>query len=194
MKAKGVIRDVVEWKNARGYFYWRAKRRLAEEELGSKLQAVHPLPELPHSCRSALSPQYHQWLTRSCQVHSDTQWSMHFLQMMLVHLFADLSVLGVWLISGCVRSSCPQMFSTGPCKPNNPQGRGRVPALLVAVFVGLRDRWAARISQVGPIVPGQRSDTPLEMGSRAFNWGGGRGVNRAPQNWGGGGGLGKGLN
>jgi acetyl-CoA carboxylase/biotin carboxylase 1 len=42
MKAKGVIRDVVEWKNARGYFYWRAKRRLAEEELGSKLQAVDP--------------------------------------------------------------------------------------------------------------------------------------------------------
>jgi len=33
MLAKGVIRDIVEWKGARTYFYWRLKRRLAEMEL-----------------------------------------------------------------------------------------------------------------------------------------------------------------
>lgn len=31
MKAKGVIRDALEWRNARRYFYWRLRRRLNEE-------------------------------------------------------------------------------------------------------------------------------------------------------------------
>lgn len=31
MKAKGVIRKPLEWKNARRYFYWRLRRRLGEE-------------------------------------------------------------------------------------------------------------------------------------------------------------------
>jgi acetyl-CoA carboxylase/biotin carboxylase 1 len=31
MKAKGVIRDSLEWTNARRYFYWRLRRRLNEE-------------------------------------------------------------------------------------------------------------------------------------------------------------------
>ena len=30
MLAKGVIREIVGWKGARSYFYWRLKRRLAE--------------------------------------------------------------------------------------------------------------------------------------------------------------------
>lgn len=33
MKAKGVIRDVVTWKRSRSYFFWRAKRRIAEDSL-----------------------------------------------------------------------------------------------------------------------------------------------------------------
>jgi len=33
MLAKGVIRDIVDWKGARHYFFWRLKRRLAEQEL-----------------------------------------------------------------------------------------------------------------------------------------------------------------
>lgn len=33
MLAKGVIRDIVDWKSARTYFYWRLKRRLAEMEM-----------------------------------------------------------------------------------------------------------------------------------------------------------------
>lgn len=31
MKAKGTIREALEWSNARKYFYWRLRRRLAEE-------------------------------------------------------------------------------------------------------------------------------------------------------------------
>lgn len=31
MKAKGVIREILEWKNARRFFYWRVRRRLNEE-------------------------------------------------------------------------------------------------------------------------------------------------------------------
>ncbi|KAL2752979.1 hypothetical protein ACRALDRAFT_1065940 [Sodiomyces alcalophilus JCM 7366] len=31
MKAKGTIRDILEWKNARRFFYWRLRRRLNEE-------------------------------------------------------------------------------------------------------------------------------------------------------------------
>lgn len=31
MKAKGVIRKPLEWRNARQYFYWRVRRRLSEE-------------------------------------------------------------------------------------------------------------------------------------------------------------------
>ncbi|KAL8321347.1 hypothetical protein RB597_007577 [Gaeumannomyces tritici] len=33
MKAKGVIRDVIEWKEARRFFYWRVRRRINEEYL-----------------------------------------------------------------------------------------------------------------------------------------------------------------
>jgi len=38
MLAKGVIRDSLSWKNAREYFYWRVKRRLAEDSLISKVK------------------------------------------------------------------------------------------------------------------------------------------------------------
>ena len=39
MKAKGVIRDVVDWKNARRYFHARLTRRLAVDALASKIKA-----------------------------------------------------------------------------------------------------------------------------------------------------------
>merc|ERR1711881_581421 len=39
MKAKGVIRDVVEWKDARRYFHARLTRRLAVDELATKAKA-----------------------------------------------------------------------------------------------------------------------------------------------------------
>jgi len=37
MKAKGVIRDVLEWKSSRATMYWRVKRRIAEDELRNKI-------------------------------------------------------------------------------------------------------------------------------------------------------------
>jgi acetyl-CoA carboxylase/biotin carboxylase 1 len=56
MKAKGVIRDAVAWEDSREYFYWRAKRRIAEDayveqmcsanRLLSKEQAVDNLKGL----------------------------------------------------------------------------------------------------------------------------------------------------
>lgn len=39
MKAKGVIRDVVPWENARTYFFYRVRRRLAQDALVKKLKA-----------------------------------------------------------------------------------------------------------------------------------------------------------
>jgi acetyl-CoA carboxylase/biotin carboxylase 1 len=36
MKAKGVIRDIVDWPSSRAYFYWRARRLLAEKEIIAK--------------------------------------------------------------------------------------------------------------------------------------------------------------
>lgn len=38
MKAKGVIRDVVDWKNARRYFHARLQRRLAVDALASRIK------------------------------------------------------------------------------------------------------------------------------------------------------------
>jgi acetyl-CoA carboxylase/biotin carboxylase 1 len=40
MKAKGTIREALEWTNARKYFYWRLRRRLAEEVVAKKLAAA----------------------------------------------------------------------------------------------------------------------------------------------------------
>ena len=40
MKAKGCINEVLEWKTARGYFYWRIRRRQQEEAIKSRLVAA----------------------------------------------------------------------------------------------------------------------------------------------------------
>lgn len=42
MKAKGVVRDILEWKSSREYFYWRVKRRLAENEVRKMFKAADP--------------------------------------------------------------------------------------------------------------------------------------------------------
>ncbi|KAK3368719.1 acetyl-CoA carboxylase [Podospora didyma] len=39
MKAKGVIREVLEWRNARRFFYWRVRRRLNEEYILRRIAA-----------------------------------------------------------------------------------------------------------------------------------------------------------
>ena len=40
MKAKGVVRDVLEWTNARRFFYWRVRRRLNEEYILRRMAAI----------------------------------------------------------------------------------------------------------------------------------------------------------
>jgi len=40
MKAKGTIREALEWSQARKYFYWRLRRRLAEEAVVTSLLKV----------------------------------------------------------------------------------------------------------------------------------------------------------
>lgn len=42
MKAKGVVRDILEWQSSREYFYWRVKRRLAENEVRKQFKAADP--------------------------------------------------------------------------------------------------------------------------------------------------------
>ncbi|KAJ2907251.1 hypothetical protein MKZ38_006545 [Zalerion maritima] len=44
MKAKGVIRDVLEWKEARRFFYWRVRRRLNEEYILRRMAATQTPP------------------------------------------------------------------------------------------------------------------------------------------------------
>lgn len=40
MKAKGVIREVLEWREARRFFYWRVRRRLNEEYLLRRIKNI----------------------------------------------------------------------------------------------------------------------------------------------------------
>ena len=40
MKAKGTIRDAIEWKDARRFFYWRVHRRLSEEQYLKRMAAA----------------------------------------------------------------------------------------------------------------------------------------------------------
>lgn len=40
MKAKGTIREAIEWKNARRFFYWRARRRLNEDYILKRMAAA----------------------------------------------------------------------------------------------------------------------------------------------------------
>jgi acetyl-CoA carboxylase / biotin carboxylase 1 len=42
MKAKGVIKQAVDWSNSREFFYWRAKRRMGEDDFIAKLQSADP--------------------------------------------------------------------------------------------------------------------------------------------------------
>jgi acetyl-CoA carboxylase/biotin carboxylase 1 len=42
MVAKGVIRDAVDWPSARSYFYWRLRRRLAEDNLLDSVAKAAP--------------------------------------------------------------------------------------------------------------------------------------------------------
>jgi acetyl-CoA carboxylase/biotin carboxylase 1 len=42
MKAKGTIREVLVWERARAFFYWRLRRRLAEDAVRRRFKAASP--------------------------------------------------------------------------------------------------------------------------------------------------------
>ena len=42
MKAKGVIKEAIPWESSREFFFWRAKRRIGEDDLVSQLQSADP--------------------------------------------------------------------------------------------------------------------------------------------------------
>jgi acetyl-CoA carboxylase/biotin carboxylase 1 len=55
MVAKGVIRDSVEWPNARSYFYWRLRRRLAEDALLDHVAKAAESDEVVEELKKRLS-------------------------------------------------------------------------------------------------------------------------------------------
>jgi len=54
MKEKGVIREVVEWKEARRFFYWRLRRKLIETQLGKQVVEAAGEGKLGHSQREVM--------------------------------------------------------------------------------------------------------------------------------------------
>jgi len=55
MKAKGVIRDILEWRNARRFFYWRVRRRLNEEYILRRMAASTSAAGIHHKSTTAPS-------------------------------------------------------------------------------------------------------------------------------------------
>ena len=41
MMAKGVIHEIVDWRNAREYFYWKVRRKISESEVEQKLKLAN---------------------------------------------------------------------------------------------------------------------------------------------------------
>nr|AOE43261.1 acetyl-CoA carboxylase biotin carboxylase [Rostrostelium ellipticum] len=89
MKAKGVIKEVVPWKSARRYFYYRLKRRLLEEQQLRLMEKVNP--QLSRYDRRQL---LERWIVEIA-AQSDTtniandEWMIDFLSGDSANLLAD---------------------------------------------------------------------------------------------------------
>ncbi|KAK9423006.1 putative Acetyl-CoA carboxylase [Seiridium unicorne] len=57
MKAKGTIRQEIEWKSARRFFYWRVRRRLNEEYIIKRMTTASVTSKTPHASGSAVATQ-----------------------------------------------------------------------------------------------------------------------------------------
>ncbi|KAF8819130.1 acetyl-CoA carboxylase ACC1, partial [Cardiosporidium cionae] len=66
MKAKGVIRDSVEWRTSRHFFYWRLKRRLIEDEIKERLRSINPT-----MCASSIDDMYRRLLPSTVNYEDD---------------------------------------------------------------------------------------------------------------------------
>lgn len=53
MKAKGVIREILEWQGARRFFYWRVRRRLNEEYILRRIAASTTAAGIHHKLTTA---------------------------------------------------------------------------------------------------------------------------------------------
>jgi len=62
MRAKGVIKKQVQWKESRTFFYWRLRRRLAEFELASTISAFESSTVAPSSRREILAS-FQSWFS-----------------------------------------------------------------------------------------------------------------------------------
>jgi len=54
MKDKGTIRDIVSWRSARRYLYWRLRRKLLETQLSNQIIAASGSTSVGHQQRSAM--------------------------------------------------------------------------------------------------------------------------------------------
>ncbi|KAM7212033.1 Acetyl-CoA carboxylase, central region domain containing protein [Rhypophila decipiens] len=72
MKAKGVIREVLEWREARRFFYWRVRRRLNEEYILRRIAAATTPAGIHH--KSAAPPSTSAQ-TRARHLHLLEAWS-----------------------------------------------------------------------------------------------------------------------
>ena len=54
MKDKGTIRDIVSWRSARRYLYWRLRRKLLETQLSNQIIAASGSTSVGHNQRSAM--------------------------------------------------------------------------------------------------------------------------------------------
>lgn len=68
MKAKGVIRDALEWTNSRRYFYWRLRRRLNEEYILRRMSSSVINPNQTQSQAKAIE-------LRQNKLHLLRSWS-----------------------------------------------------------------------------------------------------------------------
>ncbi|KAH6624087.1 acetyl-CoA carboxylase [Chaetomium sp. MPI-SDFR-AT-0129] len=69
MKAKGVIREVLEWREARRFFYWRVRRRLNEEHILRRINnAISDAGVRPKTDKGEVRARHLQLLEAWCNV------------------------------------------------------------------------------------------------------------------------------
>uniref|UniRef100_A0A1X7VP53 Uncharacterized protein n=1 Tax=Amphimedon queenslandica TaxID=400682 RepID=A0A1X7VP53_AMPQE len=69
MKEKGVISDVLEWKNVRKYFYWKLRRRLCEND------AINRIKKTDSSlCHGEIIAMIRRWFVESKNVVNNYLW------------------------------------------------------------------------------------------------------------------------
>ncbi|CAE7704066.1 HFA1 [Symbiodinium pilosum] len=103
MKAKNVIRDSIDWKNSRRYFFWRVKRRMLQDHLIKRLQKADPT--LSHKGGEAL---IQKWSAESNVDFSSDQKMVSWLESQNVDARADS------IRSAFLKSQIQELFNQLP--------------------------------------------------------------------------------